>query len=273
MRQRTGCCGSRAPWTGGRRPGLLREGQHVGAALVGDLDEALFDVDVRRAVLAHRAELHEVDRRVVLHDRVEQVQRADDVVVPACTRRASGRSSSTARSAARRSGRSPRARNSRRGRRTSHREVADEQLDVSCPRPPSSPDAVLELADRDEAVHPHLEVVLPPGTKLSTTPTSWPLLRQVQGRRPTQVAVPTEDEDPQRFTSCSLPSGSIGERPIPGAVRQWSLARIRAVSPGQLGVFPFDAGLTRYRAHSSGRRTTSPIAKCDDPRTWPRKLG
>jgi hypothetical protein len=42
-------------------PGLLREGEDVGPALVGDLDEALFDLDVRRAVLAHRAELDEVD--------------------------------------------------------------------------------------------------------------------------------------------------------------------------------------------------------------------
>ena len=40
---------------------LLRVRQHVGAALVGDLDEALFDVDVGRPVLAHRPELDEVD--------------------------------------------------------------------------------------------------------------------------------------------------------------------------------------------------------------------
>ena len=60
--------------------GLLGIGHHVGAALVGDLDEALFDVDVGIAVLAHRPELHEVDRAVLLGDGVEQVERAHHVV-------------------------------------------------------------------------------------------------------------------------------------------------------------------------------------------------
>ena len=45
----------------GPRP--LRVRQDVGPALVGDLDESLFDVDVGSPVLAHRAELHEMDRR------------------------------------------------------------------------------------------------------------------------------------------------------------------------------------------------------------------
>ena len=60
--------------------GLLGVGQHVGAALVGDLDEALFDVDVGVAVLPHRPELDEVDRRVDLGDGVHHVQRAHHVV-------------------------------------------------------------------------------------------------------------------------------------------------------------------------------------------------
>ncbi len=60
--------------------GLLRVGKQVGTPLVGDLDEALFDVDVRRPVLAHRAELDEMDRGIDLCDRVEEVQGADDIV-------------------------------------------------------------------------------------------------------------------------------------------------------------------------------------------------
>ena len=51
-------------------PGLLGIGQDVGPALVGDLDVALFDVDVGGAVLPHGPELHEVDGGVALGDGV-----------------------------------------------------------------------------------------------------------------------------------------------------------------------------------------------------------
>jgi hypothetical protein len=62
------------------RAGLLGERERVFAAVVLDLDEALFDVDVRRAVFAHRAELDEVAIGLQLAHGEEQVQRADDVV-------------------------------------------------------------------------------------------------------------------------------------------------------------------------------------------------
>jgi hypothetical protein len=55
-----------------------------------DLDVALFDVDVGRAVLAHRPELHEVAVGHVLAQREEQVQRADDVVALGLDRVAAG---------------------------------------------------------------------------------------------------------------------------------------------------------------------------------------
>ena len=42
--------------------GLLGEGEHVGAAPVGDLDVALFNIDVGCAVLTHRPELHQMNR-------------------------------------------------------------------------------------------------------------------------------------------------------------------------------------------------------------------
>ena len=62
------------------RPGQLREREIVRPAVVTNLDEALFDVDVRCAVLTHRAELHEMSVRGEVADRVEHMQGADDVV-------------------------------------------------------------------------------------------------------------------------------------------------------------------------------------------------
>ena len=46
-----------------------------------DVEPAFLDVDVGRAVFAHRAELHQMDGRVDLGDRVEQIEGADHVVV------------------------------------------------------------------------------------------------------------------------------------------------------------------------------------------------
>src|SRR5215210_2519507 len=60
---------------------LLREGQEVLAAVVLYLDVALFDVYVGLAVLAHRAELHQVAVGHVLVYGEEHVQVADNVVV------------------------------------------------------------------------------------------------------------------------------------------------------------------------------------------------
>ena len=48
--------------------------------VVVDLDESFFDVDVRRSVLAHRPELHEMSVRRDVPHRVEDVQRPFDVV-------------------------------------------------------------------------------------------------------------------------------------------------------------------------------------------------
>ena len=62
------------------RSGLLRVRQLVATAVVLDRDVPFFDVDVRRAVLPHRAQLDEVALRRELANRKEQVQRADDVV-------------------------------------------------------------------------------------------------------------------------------------------------------------------------------------------------
>src|ERR671919_743906 len=60
---------------------LLRERKEVGSTLVPNLDEALLDGDVRRPVLAHRPELHQVRVRGQVTHGEQDVQRADDVVV------------------------------------------------------------------------------------------------------------------------------------------------------------------------------------------------
>jgi hypothetical protein len=63
------------------RAGELRERQRVLAAVVLDLDVALFDVDVRRAVLAHRAQLDQVGVRGEFVHRPQQLERADHVAL------------------------------------------------------------------------------------------------------------------------------------------------------------------------------------------------
>ena len=55
--------GAAAARGGARAARLLGVGQRVGAAVVRDGDVALLDVDVGRAVLAHRAQLHQVALR------------------------------------------------------------------------------------------------------------------------------------------------------------------------------------------------------------------
>src|ERR1700733_255495 len=62
------------------RAGLLRKRQYVLAAVVLDFDVALFNVDIRRTVLAHRPELHQVAVVVEFAQREQQVQRADHVI-------------------------------------------------------------------------------------------------------------------------------------------------------------------------------------------------
>src|ERR1044072_4565638 len=59
----------------------LREGKRVAAALVLDPDIALLDIDVGLAVLAHRAELHQVALGDMVANREEQIEVADHVAV------------------------------------------------------------------------------------------------------------------------------------------------------------------------------------------------
>ena len=63
------------------RPRPLGEQHPVGPAVVLQVQPALLDVDVRRAVLAHRAQLDQVDVGVGLGDREQHVQVPDHVVL------------------------------------------------------------------------------------------------------------------------------------------------------------------------------------------------
>jgi hypothetical protein len=58
----------------------LRIREYIGAAVVVDLDEALFDVDVRGPVLSHGSQLHQMRVRGDVSHGVKDVQRALDVV-------------------------------------------------------------------------------------------------------------------------------------------------------------------------------------------------
>src|SRR5208282_953594 len=62
------------------RARLLRVRQRVGAPVVRNLNKALFDVDVGGSVLAHRAELDQVALRHMLANRVNGVERTDQII-------------------------------------------------------------------------------------------------------------------------------------------------------------------------------------------------
>ncbi len=178
-------------------PRLLRVGQGVGPALVGDLDETLFDIDVGCSVLTHGAELDQMDRRVVLGDGVQEVERAHHVI-DLCVHGVLTV-------------------DHRIGRRTLFGEmhdgfgletgedavdedgigqVTDERLQPEPRHLFPDPHPVLELTDGDETVHPHLMVVLTPDEVVDYTDVVS-ATRQVQRRRPSQVPVTAEHEDPQ----------------------------------------------------------------------------
>ncbi len=175
--------------------------QHpVLAALVLDLDPAFFDVDVRRAVRAHRPELDQVDVRIDLGDRVQHVQRADDVVdlgvdgVLAVDHRV------------RRGPLLGEVHDRVRAEVADHvvgevgvGQVADVAADLLPGQLVPGPDPGLEGLDRHQAVDAHLEVVAAAGEVVEHGDVVADL-GQMQGRRPAEVAVAAENQD---FHSCS----------------------------------------------------------------------
>ena len=250
-------------------PGLLRVGQHVGPALVGDLDEALFDVDVGRSVLAHRAQLDQVDGRITLGDGVQQVEGAHHVVdlgvdgVLAVDHRVGSRALLGEV-------------HDRLGLEALERvvhevgigQVADEGLELEPRHLFPHPDPVLELADGDEAVHPHLVVVLPANEIVDHTDV-MSTTRQVQRRRPSQIPVTTEHEDPQ---PCHLLLSAHLRPPGPSECR---VPRAGAIRPRFSGgrSFPCPSGLQEFAdqaGRSLGAAAKRPVKpeNTGDARAW-----
>ena len=199
--------------------GVLRERERVGPALVGDLDEPLFDLDVRGPVLAHRPELHQVDRGVDLRDRVEDVEGVHDVVVL----RVDGVLLVDHRV---RRGPLLGEVHDRVGPELADHpvgevrvdQVADPAGDLAARDLPPDLDPALELGDRDEGVDPHLEVVLASDTAVDDAHLVA-LVGQVQGGGPPEVAVSAEDEDAHAVLlgrgSWTRPSGLLRSETLP----------------------------------------------------------
>ena len=171
------------------RAGLLRVRKHVLAAVVLDLDVTLFDVDIRRAILAHRPELHQVTIVRKLSQRKQHVQCADHVVdlrercVAAVNHRV-GR------------GALLREMNhgfrleflNRSGQKFVVGHVSDEEFDgLAGVRVPGA-QPVGERADRSEGLRAELEIPLA-AQKVVYDCDRVTLLRQIQSRGPAAIAV------------------------------------------------------------------------------------
>ena len=204
---------------------LLGIREPVLTAVVLDVDEPLFDVDVRRAVLAHRPQLDQVGLGgQVLHGE-QDVQRAHDVVdlgdhgVPARQHR------------------------ERRGAvfgvvddglgfeapedvldELPLGDVADERLDGALPEGGPRGDAVLQRGDRDERVRPDLVVPQPPVEAVGHRHVVAAAGQMHRGRPP-QIAVTAQYEDPHGHPPPSRPHPQRGTAPACPVVRRRISAR------------------------------------------------
>ena len=182
--------------------GLLGVDHPVLAALVLDLDPALLDVDVGLAVLAHRAELDQVDVAIDVGDRVHHVEVADDVVglrvdrvrlvdhrVRRCALLAEV--------------------DDRLGAEVAHHlvhelgvaEVADVGLDRLAADLAPGGHALLERADRDQALDAHLHVVAA-SREVVVDGDVVPERGQMQGGRPPEVPVTAKNQDLHGRSKC-----------------------------------------------------------------------
>ncbi len=196
------------------RAGQLRERQGVRAPVVLDLEVALLDVDVRRAVLAHRAELDQVRVGGDLGHRVQDVQRVDDVVrlrehgvLPVDHRVRGARHLAVV--------------DDRLGP-----ELAEQALDDAPVGQVALGDADLQTrdlserlgpgrqrgADRGERIRPGLVVGTPPQVVVDRVHLVA-RAGEVHRGRPPEVAVAAEDQDPHAVASLQVRSG-VGSRVI-----------------------------------------------------------
>ena len=177
-------------------PGRLRVEERVRPALVVDGQVALFDVDVGRAVLAHRAELDEVGLGRAVADREQDVEVADDVVrlgvgrVPDVDHRVGRRRLLAV--VDDRVG--PEAVDDRLDEGVVG-QVADEELDLVLGDLAPGADPLVEGRDREERPDAELELPLALGEVVDDgDPMAGP--REGHRGRPAEVAVAAEHEDP-----------------------------------------------------------------------------
>src|SRR3989440_1661136 len=171
---------------------LLREWNYVLAAVVFDGDVALFDVNVGGAVLAHGAQLDEVTIRQKFANGEKNVQCSDDVVhlgedgVLAVDHRVGSRALLGEMD---------------HGFRFEGLEcgsekvvvgnVTDKQFDGLAGHVLPDPDAIRQRANRSQRLRTKLVVPKAP-QKVVNDRNRMALLRQIEGRSPTAIAVPTE---------------------------------------------------------------------------------
>ena len=145
-------------------------------------------------------------------------------------------------------------------------------MKVSSSRPGDllpGPHPVLELADGDEAVHPHLVVVLAPG-EVVDHPHVMSATREVQRRRPSQVPVTTEHEDPQPC-HLLLPLLRTPDRPS-------AMSRAGAIRPGHhSGERPFPVPVrttqdSRSSWESLGTAAKRPVNRRTGRESWPGRI-
>ena len=170
--------------------------QHpVRTTVVVDLEPTLLDVDVRRAVLAHGAELDQVNIRVCFGNRVQQIESSDNVVrlgvdrVFAVNHRVGGRTLF-------------REMHDRIGSEFAERavgevgvhEVADEHVDPVSGQLLPGPHPYAQRLDRHQTLRAQLVLVLPAG-EIVQHPYVVAVLRQMQSRRPAEVSVTAENQN------------------------------------------------------------------------------
>mmetsp|Transcript_5088 Transcript_5088/g.19679 ORF Transcript_5088/g.19679 Transcript_5088/m.19679 type:complete len:519 (+) Transcript_5088:15-1571(+) len=177
------------------RTTLLRVRQRVGAAVVGDGDVTFFDVDIRGAVFAHRAELDAVAFRGEFLDGVQHVDGTHDVV------RLREHGAGAVHHGVRRGALLTEV-NARRRRKLFESgaqefvvaDVADEEVDVAAADFLPLAHALVDTLDRRQRVETELVVhrttaqVVDDGDRVAA-------LGQVQRRRPAAVAVAADDHN------------------------------------------------------------------------------
>ena len=225
-------CGSNAPNLAGKHnvvavvhfrevikgPGLLREGNHILAAVMFDGDVAFFDVDVGRAIFAHGPQLDEMTIRRKLTDGKQDVQSPYNVIDL-------GENSMLAVNHRIGSGALLREMNyrirfegfERRSQKIVIGNVADEQLDGLTRNVLPDPDAVRQRTNRSQRLRAKFMVPEPPQKVIKDGDRMAPL-RQIESCGPTAIAVPTEHSNlhvPSSGQACSRVSFYGNPNPDP----------------------------------------------------------